>query len=103
MAKRKIDCSLDDIVSEYLKKAKCEKSSKMFATERSGGIDHSKSLKKFSDFLEKSERENENYVEDDLGFEINFGAFQSEPKVSFQLKARFSRRNINFRCHWENF
>ena len=79
MAKRKIECSLDDIVSEYLKKVKCEKSSKMFEMERSGENDHSKSLKIFVEFLEKSEREKENRVEDDLRFEINFEALQPEP------------------------
>ena len=83
MAKRKIDCSLDDIVVEYLKKVKCEKSSKLFGTESSGGSDHAKSLKKFMNFLKRKETEKENRVEDDLGFEINFGAFQADPKVCF--------------------
>ena len=44
MAKRKIDCKMDDIIMEYLKKVKCEKSSKMFGTESSTGSDHSESL-----------------------------------------------------------
>ena len=83
MAKRKMDCGLDDIVTEYLKKVKCEKSSKMFGTEGSGGSDHSKSLKKFIKFLKQSEMKKEKRDEDDLGFEINFGAFQPEQKVSF--------------------
>ena len=47
MAKRKIDCKLDDLVMEYLKKVKCEKTSKMFGTNRSSENDHSKSLRKF--------------------------------------------------------
>ena len=85
MAKRKINCSLDDIVSEYLKKAKCEKSTKMFGTKPPSESDHSKSLKKFIEFLKQSEKEKEIGIEDDLGFEINFGAFQPEPKVSFPL------------------
>ena len=109
MAKRKIECSLDDIVSEYLKKVKCEKSSKMFGTERSGESDRSKSLKKFVEFLEKSEREKENRVEDDLGFEINFEAFQPEPKVSFSSQYLFESRLfhvnlrfLNFRCLLQN-
>ena len=80
MAKRKIDCSLDDIVSEYLKKTKCEKSSKIF--ERSAKSDHTKALERFLNFLKQKETEKENRVEDDLGFEINFRAFQPEPKVS---------------------
>ena len=81
MAKRKMDSSLDDIVMEYLKKVKCDKTSKMFGTDHSG--DHSKSLKKFMKNLRQSEIKKENRVEDDLGFEINFGAFQPEPKVRF--------------------
>ena len=86
MAKRKIDCSLDDIVTEYLKKVKCEKASKMFGTNRSSGTDHSKTLKKFMMFLKENATEKENRVEDDLGFEINFGAFQPATKVSFSSK-----------------
>ena len=83
MARRKMSCSLDDFVKEYLKKVKCEKSSKMFGTERTGESDHSKSLKKFMTFLKENEMKKRNSVEDDLGFEINFEAFQPEPKVSF--------------------
>ena len=83
MAKRKIDCKLDDIVMEYLKKVKCERTSKMFGTERSGETDHSKSLKEFMKFLKQNEAEKDHSTEDDLGFEINFGAFQPEARVSF--------------------
>ena len=82
MSKRKINCSLDDFVSEFLKKVKCEKSSKMFKTAISSESDHSKSSKKFIKFLKRKETRKESRVEDDLGFEINFGAFQPEPKVS---------------------
>ena len=81
MAKRKIDCSLDEI--EYLKKAKCEKSINLFGTESSGESDHSKSLEKFIKFLTKSKQKKDNReADDDLGFEINFGAFHPEKKVS---------------------
>ena len=83
MAKRKINCSLDDIVTEYLKKAKCEKASKIFGTEHSIESDQntiSKSMRKFEKFL-KEKTKKENNVEDDLGFEINFGAFQPEKKL----------------------
>ena len=83
MAKRKIECSLDEIVMEYLKKAKCEKSIKLLGIEHSGESDHSKSLEKFIKFLTKSEKTRENRNADDLDFEINFGAFQPEKKVSF--------------------
>ena len=83
MAKRKIDCSLDDIVAEYLKKAKYERNSKMFGTGHSIESDQSKiskSMRKFQKFL-KEKTKKENNVEDDLGFEINFGAFQPEKKL----------------------
>ena len=83
MPKRKMDCSLDDIVMRYFKKIRCEKTSKMFGTESSSESDHSKSLKKFMKFLKQKEMEKESRVEDDLGFEINFGAFDPGKKVSF--------------------
>ena len=94
MAKRKIDCSLDDIVMEYLKKVKCEKTSKLFETERSGASDHSKSLKKFIIFIRQKEIKKEYHVEDDLGFKINFGAFQPEAKVIFCPQYKFMVFNI---------
>ena len=99
MAKRKLDCKLDDLVMEYLKKVKCEKTSKMFGTEGSSENDHSKSLKKFMKFLKQNETEKENHVEDDLGFEINFGAFQPATKVSFFDFPKFSIQNFNFSYH----
>jgi len=86
MAKRKIESSLDDIVMEHLKRIKCEKTFKMFGTESSSERDHSISLKKFIKFLKQKETEKENRVENDLGFEINFGAFQPEKKVSFRAQ-----------------
>ena len=84
MGKRKIDCSLDDIVIGYLKKVKCEKTSKLFGTEKSDKADHFNSLRKFMKFLKQIEKEKENRIEDDLGFEVNFKAFESEAKVSFE-------------------
>ena len=86
MTKRKVDRSLDDIIMEYFKKVKCKKTSKMFGTERSGESDHSNSLKEFMKFLKQKETKKEYHVEDDLGFEINFGAFQPETKVSFRAR-----------------
>ena len=99
MSKRKIDCSLDDVVMEYLKKVKCEKASKMFGTEGSSETDHSKSLKKFMKFLQENETEKENRAEDDLGFEINFDAFQPATKVSFFDFPKFLIQRFNFSCH----
>ena len=85
MAKRKIDCSLDEIVIEYLKIVKCAKTIKLFETESSTRSDHSKTLQKLIEFLKRSETEKESRNDDDLGFEINFGAFQPEQKVSLSI------------------
>ena len=94
MAKRKMDCSLDDFVKEYLKKVKCGKTSKMIGGESSNESDHSKSLQKFMKFLKENETKKGNSVEDDLGFEINFGAFQPEPKVSICLNQEFHKSSF---------
>ena len=82
MAKRKNDCTLDEMVGEYLKNGKCEKSLKLFAEKvESNKNDKLVILKKFVDYLKKKESEKENMKDEDLGFEINFGAFQPEKKV----------------------
>ena len=101
MAKRKIDCSLDDIVTEYLKKVKCEKTFKIFGD--SCENDHSKSLKKFIQFLKQKDVKKDNRVEDDLGFEINFGMFQPEPKVSFLPQYLFGSRLLDKDLRFLNF
>ena len=98
MAKRKIDCNLDNIATEYFKRIKCEKTSKMFGTERSSESDYSKSLKKFMKFLKQTEVKKENRVEDDLGFEINFGAFQPEQKVSFRAQYFLGSSHLFFQA-----
>ena len=67
------------MISLWNTKIKCEKSSKIFQDLCEN--DHSQSLKKFIQFLKQKEKENR--IEDDLGFEINFEVFQPEPKVSF--------------------
>ena len=83
MAKRKIDCSLNEIVGEYLKKKKFEKSLKLFEEKvKHKNNDLSKTLKRLFDYLKKTESEKENMEYEDLGFEINFGAYQPEKKVS---------------------
>ena len=83
MAKRKIDCSLEEIVGEYLKKKKFEKSLKLFEEKvKHKNNDLSKTLKRLFDYLKKTESEKENMEYEDLGFEINFGAYQPEKKVS---------------------
>ena len=87
MASRNLDSSLNDVVIEYLKKVKCEKTSKMYESKCASEGSSSKPLSKFIKFLKQKEMMKES-VEDDLGFEINFGAFQSAAKVSFFIFRR---------------
>ena len=82
MAKRKIDCSLDEIVGEYLKKKKFEKSFKLFEKVKHKNNDLNKTLERLFGYLKKTEPEKENMEHEDLGFEINFGVYQPEKKVS---------------------
>ena len=83
MAKRKIpaDCSLNDIIGDHLKNTKCEKSLKLFE-EKVGTSKKAKMMEKFLNYLKEKEMEKENTRDDDLGFEINFGAYQPDKKVS---------------------
>ena len=83
MAKRKIpvDCSLNDIIGEHLNNTKCEKSLKLFE-DKVGQAKKAKMMEKFLNYLKKKEAEKENTKNEDLGFEINFGAYQSDGKVS---------------------
>ena len=89
MSKRRYECSDDDLsefVTEYLKKAKFEKSQKLFQSQtdsinpKPSSSSRKVSFSKFREFLMKKSKKSQ--IDDDLGFEINFGAFQSEPKVS---------------------
>ena len=82
MGKRKHDCSLDEIVIECLKRAKCERTLKLFQKQERN--DCSKEIyNDFLAFLKKSVVVKND--DDDLGFEINFGAIQHETKVSFEI------------------
>ena len=80
MGKRKSDGCINDLIAEYLKKRKCEKTLKLFEEKKE--IENRDICEKFMTFLMRKESEKENQ-NDDLGFEINFGAFQSVAKVSF--------------------
>ena len=76
MAKRKIKCSIDAFVLRYLKKTKFDITLNLF--EESIVKQESTSPKLSEEFLcylktPKRKQENEN----DLGFEINFGAYES--------------------------
>ena len=82
---------MNEFVIKYLKKAKYEKTLKLFA----GKIGESKACtsaahKKFTNYLKQKERTTKNANNDDLGFEINFGAYQQELK----LPATIDRKGI---------
>ena len=77
---------LDSIVIEWMKLTKCEKSLKLFQAEVVNETEVQIEQDKKSCVLEKlkkyiREQENEKSHDDDLGFEINFGAFRKESNV----------------------
>ena len=76
MKKRKADCSIDDFIVEYLKKKKCVGTLKLFEKNDPCNVYES-----FMNYLRNIETEKVT-VKDDLGFEINFEAYQHEVKVS---------------------
>ena len=99
MAKRKIDCSLNDYIIHHLKKRRHEKTLKFF--EESVGSSKkadSEIFARFKSYLMVKEIKKENGT-DDLGFEINFGAYKSETKVSLQHDCDFSLLAIDFIFH----
>ena len=80
MVKRKIDCCLDEIIGEYFKKKKFEKSLKFLKENVEQKTDLNKTLESFCDYLNKNVSEKADH--EDLGFEINFGAYEPQQKVS---------------------
>ena len=84
MAKRKADGTLNGFIMNFLKNGKYGRTLKLF--EEKNEIvkkENSRNYEKFMKHLAKMEtkKQNEN---DDLGFEINFGAYlhEPDPKVS---------------------
>ena len=80
-----MDCTLDGFVFKYLKAAKYEKTCKLFGESNLG---NSKIIEKFIKFVNeklKNEATKKENLDDDLGFEINFGAYQSS-ETRLQLK-----------------
>ena len=99
MAKRKIDCSLNDYIINHLKKRKFEKTLKIFEEKkRVSKKADSEIFARFKSYLITKEIKKEN-VTDDLGFEINFGAYKSETRVSLQHDSDFSVLTIHFIFH----
>ena len=97
MAKRKIECSLNDYINDFLKKRKYEKTSKFFENKNAGSKKaNSEICARFKNYLMAKEIKKENEI-DDLGFEINFGAYKPETtKVSLLQDFYFSVLPNNF-------
>ena len=96
--------SLDEIVAKCLKKRNCTKALKLFEENISirnndpAKVSAVGKLEDFIIYLKNLEVEREGKKEYDLGFEINFGAYQPNVKVKFYIstlmrtKALFSSR-----------
>lgn len=77
MSKRKINCTVNDFVIEYLKKAKHGKTLKLIAENDSESDEATvKTLQNFINYLKQIERKTKIENDDDFGFEINFGEYQ---------------------------
>ena len=73
---------LESFIKHYMKRQKFEKSSKLLARvipERNFETNASRTMEKFKTYLMKLEKR---IVDDDLGFEINFGAGPTSVKVT---------------------
>ena len=92
MGKRKHDCSLDEIVIECLRRSKHERTLKLFQKQNRNQCN--KEI--YADFVAflKNSAVKENKDDDDLGFEINFGAFQHETKVRFEIHYKYRGAHI---------
>ena len=79
MAKRKITFDLNDFVIGYLKKSKYEKTLKIYDVSEKTKKCQKPDFEKFIDYLKVDEIKKEIKTEnDDLGFEINFGAYEQQ-------------------------
>ena len=86
MPKRESDSKLGDVLVGYLKRRKYRRTLKSFEKIRTNENNHQneKTCEKFFDYLKKIITvSNKKSGEDDLGFEINFGAYQYNSKVTF--------------------
>merc|ERR1719471_1296895 len=68
------------MIINYLKKAKCEKTLKLLEEKFDEVSEDVRVTEKFSNYLGAKEVKKE-IESDDLGFEINFGAYQPQPKI----------------------
>ena len=81
MGKRKRESSLISLIISHLKKAKCVKTIKLLEGKLEENNEDVKVSEQFLNYLKAKEVKKE-IENDDLGFIINFGAYQSQPKVS---------------------
>ena len=86
MPKRESDSRLDDVLVGYLKRRKYRKTLELLEKTHTHEIDlrNEETGKKFFDYLKRIIKvANVKIDEDDLGFEINFGAYQYNSKVTY--------------------
>ena len=86
MPKRESESKLEDVLLGYLKRRKYQRTLQSFEKIRTNDNDHQneETGKKFFDYLKRIIKvANVKIDEDDLGFEINFGAYQYNSKVTF--------------------
>jgi len=94
MIKRKRECSVNDFIAEHLKKAKCEKTLHLFDKQHTTTTKNDGSMyMRFVQYLQGKMIKCEVKKEDDLGFEINFGAYQPEVKLSMLNPEKRSVKN----------
>ena len=93
MAKRKLECSLNELIVEHLKKTKCHRTLKMFDESADISIvsSASKTFDSFCGYL-KSKPKSNDFFDDALGFEINFGAYQPEPRLQLNQTSDFKQK-----------
>ena len=98
MAKRKLESSLNDFVIEHLKKTKCLKTLKLFdeTVDSSSASVPLKNYESFICYMKTKSNENENF-DDDLGFEINFGAYKPEPRLERKHSPDLRRAKKRFK------
>ena len=86
MPKRESDSRLDDVLVGYLKRRKYRKTLQLLEKTHTheSDLQNEETSKKFFDYLKRIIKvANEKVEDDDLGFEINFGAYQYNSKVTY--------------------
>ena len=101
MAKRTIQCDLNDFVIGYLKKSKYEKTLKTLDVKNQFKNDYTADFQRFIHYLEIKEAQKDIKSDDDLGFEINLGAYHQEAvsthprQIASSTKMKKSEKQID--------